>query len=104
MKMEITSTPVAVRPKTAKRSGLIIRDTVWKWILLMPAVVIVVTLLLIPVLWTLYAAFTDLHLFRIGQPTHFVGLKNFEKLATSDYFWRTAENTVIFMLGVVPTQ
>src|SRR4029078_7043644 len=65
---------------------------------------IVVTLLLIPVGWTLYAAFTDLHLFRIGVPTKFVVLKNFEKLATSEYFWRTAENTVIFMLGVVPVQ
>jgi len=104
MKMEITSTPVAVRPKTAKRSGFIIRDSAWKWILLLPAVIVVVTLLLIPVGWTLYAAFTDLHLFRIGVPTKFVGLKNFEKLATSEYFWRTAENTVIFMLGVVPLQ
>jgi len=102
--MEITSTPVAVRRKTAKRSGFIIRDSVWKWLLLLPAVIIVVTLLIIPVLWTLYAAFTDLHLFRIGQPTSFVGLKNFEKLAKSDYFWRTAENTVIFMAGVVPLQ
>src|SRR4051794_3034392 len=100
MKMEITTAPAAIRPKTKKRSGFEIPDSAWKWILLMPAVLCVVVLLGIPVLWTLYAAFTDLHLFRIGMPTSFVGFKNFQKLATSDYFWRTVQNTVIFMMGV----
>ena len=81
-----------------------IRDKTWRWILLMPAVIIMVVLLAVPVLWTLYAAFTDLHLFRIGQSTSFVGLTNFEKLLQNRSFWRTAWNTVIFMLGVVPLQ
>lgn len=70
----------------------------------MPAVIIVVALLAIPVLWTLYAAFTDLHLFKIGGSTSFVGFKNFEKLIQNKSFWRTAWNTVVFMLGVVPLQ
>ena len=81
-----------------------IRDDAWRWILLMPAVILVVVLLALPVLWTLYAAFTDLHLFRIGGETSFVGLKNFEKLIQNRSFWRTAWNTVVFMLGVVPLQ
>ena len=56
-------------------------------------------------LWTLYAAFTDLHLYRIGDfDTKFVGLANFEKLLGNRSFWRTVRNTVVFMLGVVPTQ
>jgi multiple sugar transport system permease protein len=104
MMMDITSTPVAIRTKAAKRSGVEIRDSAWKWILLLPAVIVVVTLLAVPVLWTLYAAFTDLHLFRIGVETSFVGFKNFEKLLTSTYFWRTVQNTVVFMMGVVPAQ
>jgi multiple sugar transport system permease protein len=102
--MDITSTPIAIRPKAAKRSGIEIRDSVWKWILLLPAVICVVSLLGIPVLWTLYAAFTDLHLFRIGVPTSFVGFANFEKLLSNTYFWRTVRNTIVFMAGVVPTQ
>lgn len=81
-----------------------IRDKTWRWILLLPAVIVVVLLLAIPVLWTMYAAFTDLHLFRQGVPTSFVGLSNFEKLLASSSFWRTVRNTVVFMLGVVPTQ
>jgi multiple sugar transport system permease protein len=102
--MEITNVPVAMRAKAAQRHPFEIRDSAWKWILLLPAVLIVVTLLGIPVLWTLYAAFTDLHLFRIGVETSFVGFKNFEKLLTSTYFWRTVQNTVVFMVGVVPAQ
>jgi multiple sugar transport system permease protein len=81
-----------------------IRDKTWRWILLMPAVIVVVTLLALPVLWTLYAAFTDLHLFRIGGSTSFVGLENFEKLIQNKSFWRTVWNTLVFMLGVVPAQ
>lgn len=102
--MDTTNAPVALRSRVTKGSGIVIRDSVWKWILLLPAVITVVTLLGIPVLWTLYAAFTDMHLFRIGVPTSFVGLRNFEKLLASDYFWRTVQNTVVFMAGVVPTQ
>jgi multiple sugar transport system permease protein len=84
--------------------GFELRDDTWRWILLMPAVIVVVLLLAVPVLWTLYAAFTDLHLFRIGVPTSFVGFKNFQKLLTNASFWRTVQNTVVFMLGVVPAQ
>ena len=94
-----------VRPAVVgSRLRFEIRDKTWRWILLMPAVVTVVALLAVPVLWTLYAAFTDIHLFRIGVPTHFVGFANFEKLLKSESFWRTVRNTVVFMLGVVPTQ
>lgn len=80
-------------------------DRVWKWLLLLPAIVIVLVLLLGPTLWTLYAAFTDMHLYRPAYiPTEFIGLKNFEKLVANDSFWRTVRNTFVFMLGVVPTQ
>lgn len=81
------------------------RDRTWRWVLLMPAVIIMVTLLGLPVLWTLYAAFTDLHLFRQpGIETRFVGFQNFEKLLSNTSFWRTVQNTIVFMLGVVPLQ
>jgi len=89
----------------SKRPRFEIRDNLWKWIFLVPAVAIILILLAVPVLWTLYAAFTDLHLYRIGDfDTKFVGLANFEKLLSNRSFWRTARNTVVFMLGVVPAQ
>lgn len=100
----MASTPTSF-PSTRKRTWRFeIRDQTWRWILLLPAVIIIVVLLAVPVLWTLYAAFTDLHLFRVGVETSFVGFKNFEKLLNNPSFWRTVRNTVVFMLGVVPTQ
>ena len=95
----------AVQPVSAgRRSPFEVRDRVWRWILLLPAVLIVVLLLAIPILWTLYAAFTDLHLYRQGIETSWVGFANFQKLMRNQSFWRTVRNTVVFMLGVVPLQ
>ncbi|MCC7209146.1 MAG: sugar ABC transporter permease [Anaerolineae bacterium] len=80
-------------------------DNSWKWILLLPAVITVVVLLLGPILWTLVAAFTDMHLYRPPNiETQFIGLRNFEKLLHNGSFWRTVRNTVVFMAGVVPIQ
>ncbi len=100
-----TAIPSSSRKATTyKRPRFQLRDKAWGWILLMPAVIVVVLLLVGPVLWTLYAAFTDMHLFRIGVETQFVGLKNFQKLLENQSFWRTVRNTVVFMLGVLPVQ
>lgn len=96
-----TGSVYATRPK---RGWFELRDQTWGWILLLPAVIVVLLLLLGPVIWTLYAAFTDLHLFRIGVATEFVGLKNFQKLLENQSFWRTVRNTLVFMLGVLPAQ
>ncbi len=72
--------------------------------LLLPSLLMTTVLFIAPVAWTLYAAFTDLHLFRVGVETEWVGLYNFQKLLASSSFWRTVKNTVVFMLGVVPLQ
>ncbi len=81
-----------------------LHDNIWKWLLLLPSLLMTTVLFIAPVVWTLYAAFTDLHLFRVGVETQWVGLANFQKLLTNTSFWRTVKNTVVFMLGVVPAQ
>ena len=51
-------------------------DNAWKWFLLLPAIIIVLLLLAAPTLWTLYAAFTDMHLYRPPHiETDFVDLR-----------------------------
>ncbi len=81
-----------------------LHDNIWKWLLLLPSLLMTTVLFIAPVAWTLYAAFTDMHLFRVGVETQWVGLANFQKLLTNTSFWRTVKNTVVFMLGVVPAQ
>lgn len=80
------------------------KDRRWAWFLLLPAVVSVVTLLVVPVLWTLGAAFTDLHLFRVGVPTRFIGTANITKLLSTASFWRTVRNTLAITAVAVPLE
>ncbi|MEM7537337.1 MAG: sugar ABC transporter permease [Chloroflexota bacterium] len=103
----MSSSSVSMSNQSRTNRGLFqfeLHDRTWRWIFLFPAVIIVVLLLAAPVLWTLYAAFTNLHLFSIGVETKFVGFKNFEKLINNASFWVTVRNTIVFMLGVVPLQ
>ncbi len=85
-------------------SGYGKQDKVWAWLLLFPAVASVFSLLFVPVVWTLGAAFTDLHLFRIGVPTSFVGFANVTKLLSHQAFWRTVKNTLVITGVAVPLE
>lgn len=86
----------------AHQRGLVITDYAWKWILLLPAVIVVAGLLIFPILMTLYVSFTDWHLFAYGRPVRFVGLDNWFKVLGDQSFRIPARNTIIFVLGSVP--
>ena len=93
------------KPRTKPPKKVWMTEHRWKWLLLLPAIVIVVLLLAGPTIWTLGAAFTDMHLFRPQHiETEFIGLKNFQKLIENKSFWRTVKNTFVFMFAVVPLQ
>jgi len=93
----------AVRPPVAASRGVALTDAAWKWILLVPAVVVVVGLLLFPMAMTLYVSLTDWHLYAYGRPVSFVGLQNWPRVVTDITFLIPARNTVVFVLGSVPT-
>jgi multiple sugar transport system permease protein len=88
----------------ARRHPRELSDRAYKWILLLPAVVVVLALSLFPMLVTLVASFTDWHLFKHGEPVNFVGPENWIRLPQDTFFQITTRNTVIFTLGVVPGQ
>jgi multiple sugar transport system permease protein len=89
--------------RPAARRGFTIRDEVWKWILLAPAVIVVAGLLIFPMLMTLYVSLTDWHLYAYGRPVSFVGLQNWGKILTDTTYQIPARNTVVFVLGSVPS-
>jgi trehalose/maltose transport system permease protein len=76
------------------------RRTVYAWIFLLPALVIVAFVALYPLAYTFYLSFTDL---RLGSPTpaKFVGLQNYDYLLKDDYFTSSVVVTVGFTLGTV---
>jgi multiple sugar transport system permease protein len=81
-----------------------ITDSVFKWILLLPAVIAVVALLIFPFLFTLGVSFTDWHLFNIGAPVNFVGFKMWGSVLSNSYLHTTILNTLAFVAVAVPIE
>ena len=93
------------RAKVAKpRRGFYLTDPAFKWVLLLPSVIVVVGLLVFPMGMTLYASFTDWHLYAHGRAVEFAGLANWGKLLQDDFFRITTRNTLVFVLVSVPAE
>lgn len=73
------------------------------WLMLAPAIVLMITFLVIPILLTFGLAFTNARLIS-PEPARFIGLDNFVRLFSSATFWRSLQNTVVFALVIVPVQ
>lgn len=72
-------------------------------LMLLPAGVLMVTFLLIPIVLTFGLAFTNARLIS-PEPARFIGLDNFVRLFQNDTFWKSLANTVIFAVVIVPVQ
>lgn len=71
--------------------------------MLMPAAVLMITFLIIPIILTFGLAFTNARLIS-PVPARFVGFDNFVRLFSNDTFWKSLLNTVIFTIVIVPVQ
>lgn len=69
----------------------------------LPAAVLIVTFLVIPIVLTFVLAFTDARLIS-PVPGKFIGLENFQNLFTDDTFWASLRNTLVFTVVIVPVQ
>ena len=66
-----------------------------------PAVVLFVIFIFIPIFASLYLSFTA---YNVIQPPRWVGLDNFIALLGHDpRFWKAFRNTLLYVIGVVPT-
>lgn len=72
-------------------------------LMLLPAGVLTVTFLLIPIGLTFLLAFTNARLIS-PEPAKFIGVDNFVRLFENDTFWKSLFNTVLFAIVVVPVQ
>jgi multiple sugar transport system permease protein len=99
-----TDSAARARPASTGRLGFIVPEAIWKWSLLLPAMLVVGALLLFPLGFTLALSFTDWHMFRHDQPVTFVGLEQWRRLLTDQFIWLTLRNTLVFVAGVAPLQ
>ncbi len=72
-------------------------------LMLLPAAVLMITFLIIPIGLTFTLAFTNAKLIS-PEPAKFIGVDNFVRLFGNETFWKSLRNTVIFALVVVPVQ
>lgn len=73
------------------------------WAMFAPAGILLLVFLIIPIILTFGLAFTDSKLIS-PNPPQFIGLDNFTRLLSSDTFWISLRNTIIFAAVVVPVQ
>jgi len=74
----------------------------WSWVLffLAPSLIGMIVFIVVPILSSLYFAFTDWNL--LSSP-EWVGLSNFQELMSDDGFWRALRYTLTFIAAYVPT-
>ena len=78
------------------------RDSQYKWIMILPAVIATAGLVLYPLVFTLGVSFTNWHLF--FPDVQFVGFQTWSDTLQSDFLPQVARNTIVFVLGTVPAQ
>lgn len=71
------------------------------WALISPTVLVVVTVVVLPILWTIMMSFQELRLIQIRTAGVFgdYSLENFEEVFTSDDFWGGLLTTLIYSVG-----
>ncbi|WP_233235997.1 carbohydrate ABC transporter permease [Bordetella sp. LUAb4] len=75
-------------------------NTVYAWLLLLPAMVLLVAFTHYPALATLWHSFFSTPKGR--RPAVFVGLENYQAMLQDPVFWRALINNLWFALGTVP--
>lgn len=94
--VRVRTSPVRTRTTAASRTHTV---RVLPWLLLLPALGVVVTFVLVPFVQTLRLAFTDATLLKGGS---FVGLDNFSRLLQDERFGVAFLNSSLYVLCVVP--
>ena len=71
------------------------------YLFIAPAVILFAIFTFIPLFASLFLSFTE---YNVVHAPHWVGLKNFLTLLFHDHrFWKAFRNTVLYVIGVVPT-
>ncbi|MCR0983713.1 carbohydrate ABC transporter permease [Roseomonas populi] len=76
------------------------RATLHAWLMLGPAMLLLVAFTHYPVVATFWHSFFSTP--RGARPSRFVGVENYEVLAADPIFWQALTNNLIYALGTVP--
>ncbi|GAA4195926.1 sugar ABC transporter permease [Microbacterium oryzae] len=93
---------VATSPRAGRIQGQG-KEQVTALAMLLPAAVLIIMFLIIPIALTFILAFTNTRLIS-PVPGQFIGLQNFSNLFTDETFWASLRNTIVFTVVIVPVQ
>lgn len=77
-----------------------IQQRLTPYLFLLPALVLLGLIDFWPAIQAFYLSFTSYQ--NIGETPHWVALANFQRLGKDPVFWKTLENTFLYLVGVVP--
>ncbi len=80
------------------------RDGRQEILMLLPAVVLLVTFIIVPFMMSVPLSVTNQKLLPGPVPTKFVGTRNFVRILTDDDFWQAFWNVIRFTVMVIPVQ
>ena len=76
------------------------RARVTPWLLLLPALTLLVAFTHWPALATVWDSFRSTP--KKGRPAHFIGLDNYRGMVEDEVFWQAVTNNVIYAVGTIP--
>lgn len=76
------------------------RDGISAIFFLTPTLIIFITFILFPVIFSFYLSFHEWNMF--SSEASYIGLENYKRMFQSEEFWSVLKNTVIYTLGTVP--
>lgn len=106
---EIEIETITHRKKKAKGTFRLFNTTYNKeestvgWLFCLPAVVLAIVFILLPIVISLSYAFTDANLLRLDS-VHFNGIENFKRIFSDPTVGKALKNTLLFVVEVVPLQ
>jgi putative chitobiose transport system permease protein len=82
------------------KDWMLLKQRLTPYLFLVPALFILVLTVFWPALQAFYLSFTSYE--DIAQPPKWIGFANFLRLWKDTVFWKTLENTFLYLVGVVP--
>lgn len=73
------------------------REQFTPFLLLLPAILILLLVVLLPLLFSLYTSFTGYRLIRPDSLYNWVGFRNYERIFTNANFWYAFGRTILFL-------
>lgn len=81
---------------TARAHSLRIEEARFGWKLILPAVIIIGSLIIYPIIYNMYLSFFNV---KLQGANIFIGLKNYKNVLTDPSFWHAVLTTFIYVIG-----